>query len=469
MKKTILALPIVSILGILSACGGGSSVTSAPPGAQAAPVSLTLRDAPPAGVTVLSFELTIVSAVLQPGSASLLTSPTQVEVKQLEVESALLNTLNVTPGTYTSMDVTVSNPELTIKNDTGAPLPNFPNCLNGAICELNLPLAAGQSTVSITFSPALTLIAGTPIGLELDLDLANSIPSSLANITPTFKVSQLPAVQGMGELEDLDDVVGMVTAKDTANNAFTLQPSQGGNPLTVKVDTNTQFEDFDEVGCATADFSCVMTGQMVEVSAKLMGGGMLVATRVSVENEDQNPEELRGILVAITGANQFQMVVLDEQPNITNINVGNALTVNVLQSATFSVQRGDSDQLSISGLSFSGFSDLVVGQFIQIKPRSTPIGTPPAVDTDSVRLKKGSVTGTVKATPTTPDFTINNLPKLFTDAGINEIDVRGSAAELEGVNAITSLNAGDTVSVRGLLFHQTTGNPVIVAQKIRKR
>lgn len=444
-------------------------MSSGSPGSQAAPVSLTLRDNPPSGVTVLSFEVTITSALLQPGNVSLLRNPIDVEVKQLEVESALLNTADVPAGTYTGIDVTVSNPELTIKNDTGAALPNFPSCLNGKICELNLPLAAGQSTVTVTFSQPLNLTAGTPVGLELDLDLAGSIPSSLANITPTFKVSQLPAVQNTGELEDMDDLVGTVTGKDPAGNTFTLQPSSGGNPLTITVDGNTRFKDFDEAGCLTADFNCVAMGQMVEVNAKLMAGGALLAAKVSLENEDQNPEELRGILVAVTGANQFQMVVLEEQPNINNVNVGNALTVNVLSSATFSVQKGDSDQLNISGLSFSGMSDLVVGQMIQIKPRSTPTGTPPAIDTDSVRLKKGSVTGTVKATPTTPDFTINNLPKLFTDAGITEIDVQGSAAELEGVNAITNLIAGDMVSVRGLLFHQMSGNPVIVAQKIRKR
>ena len=465
MKRTLDALTMIAILGILSACSGGSSVSSGPPGAQAARVSLTLRDAPPTGVTVLSFELTIVSAVLQPGNASLLTNPTQVEVKHLEVESALLNTVNAPPGNYSSIDVTVSNPELTIKNDTGAAL--GPNCANGAICQLSLPLS--QSQVTINLSPSLTLTAGTPIGLQLDLDLANSIPSSLTNITPTFKVSQLPGVQGTGELEDLDDLVGMVTAKDATNNNFTLQPSGSGNPLTIGVDANTRFKDFDEVGCTTADFTCVMTDQMVEVSAKLMAGGTLLATKVSVENEDQHPEELRGILVALSGASQFQMVVLDEQPNISNVSVGNAITVNVLPSAKFSVQHGDSDQLSISGLSFSSFADLVVGQFIQIKPRSTPIGTPPAVDTDSVRLKKGSVTGTVKSTPTTANFTINNLPKLFTDASITEIDVQGTAARLEGINSITSLIAGDTVSVHGLLFHQAVGNPVIVAQKIRKR
>ena len=50
---------------VLGACGGGSN-TSAPPPPQGttAPVSVTVGDTPPANVTVLSFEVTVLSAVL---------------------------------------------------------------------------------------------------------------------------------------------------------------------------------------------------------------------------------------------------------------------------------------------------------------------------------------------------------------------------------------------------------------------
>jgi hypothetical protein len=471
-KKQVLTVFLGAVLLVLAGCSGSGVVYVVSPGPgsnQSAPVNLTLRDDPPSGVTVLAFKLTVMSAVLQPGNVSLLEHPVDVEIKQLEVESALLNTIDAPAGNYTSIDVMVSNPELTIKNDTGAPLPSDATCLNGAICKLDPPIAMGQSKVSVMFSPALNLMADTPIGLELDLNLAGSIPSSLANITPMFKVTQLAVVQGTHEIKDFDELVGMVTAKDATMNTFTIQPSEGGNPVNLTVNGDTRFRDFDEAGCKTADFNCVATGQLVAVRAKLMDSGMILATKVSLENEDQNPEELRGILVAISGANQFQIVVLDEQPHITNIDVGHALTVNVLPGTNFSVQQGDSDGLDISGLSFGGMADLVVGQFLQIKPHGPSTGPAAGVDADAVRLKMSSVTGTVKAAPTTSNFTINNLPKLFTDAMITEIDVRGAAAEVEEGGAITSLKAGDTVSVEGLLFHTMSGNPVMVAQKIRKR
>ena len=61
---------------LLTACGGGSYTNNNPspmPQPQsAAQVSLSVTDAPPAGVTVLSFEVSITGATLNPGNVDLL-------------------------------------------------------------------------------------------------------------------------------------------------------------------------------------------------------------------------------------------------------------------------------------------------------------------------------------------------------------------------------------------------------------
>jgi len=61
--------------------------------AGAAAVSVTMTDTPPAGVTLLSFEVSVTGATLNPGSVDLLggKGPIQIEVKQLETESAFLS------------------------------------------------------------------------------------------------------------------------------------------------------------------------------------------------------------------------------------------------------------------------------------------------------------------------------------------------------------------------------------------
>src|SRR5882762_1573982 len=71
----------------LHGCGNSySSMQPAPggPGPQSAAVTMTIRDTPPAGVTVLSLEMTVNGAILNPGSYPLLSKPVKIEVKQLE-------------------------------------------------------------------------------------------------------------------------------------------------------------------------------------------------------------------------------------------------------------------------------------------------------------------------------------------------------------------------------------------------
>src|SRR5260370_33731618 len=113
----------------------------------AAAVSVTITDTPPTGVTLLSFEVNVTGAMLNPGSVDLLGGkrPIQIEVKQLETESAFLSTATVTPGTFTSLNLTFANPELTFKNDAGAALAG---CAVGAVCEAK---PTGMLTATINF------------------------------------------------------------------------------------------------------------------------------------------------------------------------------------------------------------------------------------------------------------------------------------------------------------------------------
>src|SRR6266850_2936068 len=100
MNKPRLALSALIVLSMLAiySCNGSNMVT--PPVMGGVPMSLTITDTPPAGVTVLSFEVSVTGATLNPGNVDLLggKGPIRNEVKQLETESAFLSTATVTPG-----------------------------------------------------------------------------------------------------------------------------------------------------------------------------------------------------------------------------------------------------------------------------------------------------------------------------------------------------------------------------------
>ena len=284
---------------------------------------------------------------------------------------------------------------MTIKNDTGQALTTpFGSCASGAVCEFEPNLS---TSVTINFAQPITIQANTPAGLIIDANLSNLIGSNVGidfSATNGFTAQQLTGVGfPTGQLEEIE-LEGTVANKDTANNQFTLQTSSGDR--TIKVDNNTEFEDFDtDAGCTANNFTCVQNGQVVEVELKLMAGGMLVAKEVEFE-DGQLDDELEGIITAIPSSTQFQMVVTDELRNIASIDVGNAVTVTLASGAQF---RVDDDGLTVPAVQRTLFegsldtSQLMVGQTVQVRRLSSSSGM--NINTDRVRLRGTRFTATV--------------------------------------------------------------------------
>src|SRR5256886_11403038 len=304
--------------------------------AGAAAVSLTMTDTPPAGVTLLSFEVNVTGATLDPGNVDLLggKGPIQIEVKQLETESAFLSTVTVPAGAFTSLTLTFASPELTFKNDTGAGLAG---CAVGAVCEIT-PTGTLTSTVNFPGS-GIVIMANSPIGIQVDVNPDTILSATLGvdfSLAGAVSVQQLN-MKPDGELDDLDDLRGAVQNLDTTNKKFTLHTSDGDFPITT--DSNT---DFDFEACAANNFSCLQNNQVVEVDAKLMAGGVFQAKEIGFEDHAED-DELEGIVFKIDDATHFEMVVLDELRSVNNVNVGNP-TVVTLSNPGFQVKA---DGLSV--------------------------------------------------------------------------------------------------------------------------
>lgn len=472
-KLAFLASSVLAIAVLVVGCGGSSQTTQ-----PTAPhsVSLSIRDNPPAGVSVLSFEINVTGASLHPSDASqpavsLVSSPVEVELTQLETEKALLSALNAPQGTYSSISLTFANPELTILNQSGQPiLMGTQTCLNGQVCEFNPSL--NQSSVTISSAPfPVTISASNPIGLVVDFDLNSSIQNNLS-ITPSVTLAAVAAQsvnnESEMEIEEIEGVTGPVQSVSSAG--FTLKDNTSGQTFTINVDSNTEFEDFDQIGCAANNLSCVQVGQIIEVEQLLvMDNGTLLASEVQLDDA-VNEEQLEGTIVAVNAAsNQFQMVIEDEEPAVQGVSVGNSVTISINAGAQFTI---DSDGLSTaipSGVSFASVSDLLVGQEVKVRAVVVSSGvTGTSVTTDRVRLHTSQFAGKV-ASVNAPNFAVNGLSALFTANGINQVQVQtSSATEFEGVSGASSLAVGNNLALRGLLF-KTAGDPILVAKKVRKR
>ena len=430
-------------------------------------VSVTITDTPPTGVTLLSFEVNVTGATLNPGSVDLLggKGPIQIEVKQLETDSAFLSTASVTPGTFTSLALTFANPELTFKNDTGAALAG---CAVGAVCEIK-PTGRLTSTVNFPGS-GIVITANSPTGILVDVKPDTILSATLAvdfSLDGAVSAQQL-AMKPAGELDDLDDLRGAVQNLDTTNKKFTLHTSKGDFPITT--DGNTEF-DFE--ACAANNFTCLQNNQVVEVDAKLMAGGMFLAKKIGFE-DDAEDDEIEGIVFKIDDATHFEMVVLDELRSVNNVSVGSP-TVVTLSNPRFQVKA---DGLSVPSMLQGGFegasdtSQLLPGQTVEIRLTGPANPGPPVtVTTSRVRLRMTQFTANVKAgSIVPPNFSVDTLPALFTNAGITSIHVQTSSnTDFEGVSDVTALADGNTVSLRGLLFKNGALPPELIAKKVRKR
>jgi hypothetical protein len=444
---------------------GGGGVSESGNGSGTAPFALTISDAPPAGVTVLTFQLTITGATLQPGNVTLLNAPIKVDLTQLQNESVLLSALSIPAATYNSLDLTFSTASLTILNSTGA---SIGTCLTGTICTIT-PTVTPMS-VTLNATSALTVTSNTPAGLQVEAVLSNIIQSDLSlNLAASNGIiaTPLPSAQLTSPLVEIDDVVGQVTSVGT--NQFTLLPI-GGLTLTSGVSSSTVF-GFPSSTCAANNFSCVAVNQILEVNLDLLGNGKFQA--ISVVPDDATGEtEVQGTITSIGAGfppSQFHIVVNGAAPPVAGVSVGNQATVTLVNPVTF---LPDPNQLTLpGGVSFTSASDLLVGQnvMVQVKPGTT-------ISTSRVVLRMSQITAQV-GTIGAPSFTLVALPSLFTTASpvaINQILAQTSSQTIFfnlTPPSLAGLAPNSNVSVKGLLFNtiNTAGSPTLVTEKVRGR
>lgn len=464
---------------------GGNSVTAQNPSGQVVPASLTIHDNPPAGVTVLNFEITVTGASLQPSDSSkaavsMIEGPEEIELEHLQAESALLGNENVPAGKYNGLSVTFANPKMTVLNQTTAALSlgNGQSCAVGQTCEFSPKLNQTMITVQAPTAPfPISLTANSPVALDLDFNVDASIQSGDLSITPSISLKQVHTTdeREMDEMEELH-FVGRVMTIDPNNKTFTLQRGLSGPSQMIATDTKTQF-DFEN-SCAANNFSCLATGQVVKIEAQLPTSGTTpLAKEVELLALGHDLAVVGLVSKVDVAKNQFQLVardVFDEGGQMQGIPSGVQVSVQIASQATFSI---NTDGLALpAGLNFASVSDMMVGQAVEFHPVApfTITGTQPnlsvTVNTDKVRLEPSPVTATISATNpggNPPSFTLGTLPMFFTAGGVSaiQVDVLSTTKFVNDSTGLAGLTSGNKVSVSGLLF-KTGSTPTMVAERV---
>ena len=431
-KFLLLALSCLISAIFLAGCGGaGSNNNPTVPGS----VSATLNTGDATNDQIVKFELTI-NAVTLTGSGStsttsnLLSKPAEVEFVHQAGTFEPLAVVNIPPGTYSGATLSVSNPEVVV--------------INGGV-PTKIPATLSSSTITVTFSPAITIAStGSPV-INFDLDLANSItlngnPPTSATVAAKFNVTT-STVQANNNNEDKDngeieDVHGKVTAINAPN--FTIQTSQ--STITFATDSSTKFEE------GITSLSQLTVGAIVEVDGVTKSDGSKLATKVSVEEQNQQAEELEGVISAVTGSPATQITIAHQVDSNDSANPPTTVDFSINSNTKFVVRT---DKLNLG--TPPAFDASHIGKGQRVEADTASLTASPMV-ADSIKLREQALIGTVAASPapTSSGFTLN----LSSTSAFASLTGQTSIAVtiVSGTEQRVTPAAGGTVRVRGLVF-----------------
>jgi hypothetical protein len=414
---------------------------------------------------VISFTVTITGLTLTPQSSSspvsVLPSGTAVTVDfaSLMDLATLFSLSNVSPGIYSSLGITLSNPQLTYLDTS-----TTPSSIK-TIAPTMTTLA-----VNLDFNPTITIPSDGSLALQLDFNLLNSVALGSNNqftVTPTFtaNVASASSSNGFAQFDDLSGLVQSVSASSTNPSfvgSFTLS-SPNAQTFTVYVTSSTNF-----VG--TSGLSSLAAGTFVEMSAFLDTNANIVARTVVAEaQEDAASGEaaFAGLITSVTpqsgNGTQLTLLVQQENPDVSSwVPVFSLLTVNIAPSSTtfgLASQAGD-----FANFSF-GPANLTVGQRV-IVHGTLPSGSGAAqsVIARSIFLGLQSILGNLSTNPSTPvniandgvdgGFTVVPCSPLFPATPVTVLASQSTTYEgIAGLSSLTSPGA-HFLLVKGLLFYE---------------
>ena len=429
--------------------GGGAGTTP----------NLVLFAEDQASGNVLSFELTVSSVTMSTATGSPVTVLPSAEAVPLEwrhlgLGPTVIQTASIAAGTYTTMNVTVVSPRLTVFDP-----------LTGSFPAVT-PAACAGASFSVDIPINVTIASDTVTGLRLDLNLRDSIELNAMNnlcLRPLFDV--VPSSFIVGQLPgDIDGVLGTVGNLSTSGGRFDFTVFSSNELVTVLTDTNTNFE-------GPTGLSNLANGERVLVDAQLQSAGNFLAQDVIRETTSTSAQQLRGLVLARTpdvGAGDLtslNLLVMDAIPAPPGAQEpGEIVTVTVDATTSFRISTEDLTVAVFPNLDFDR-QTLRIGQFVHVVQRVGAAG----FTGDSITLEEISLTGVVGANVGLNSFDFIPDGDFFALNGLGQITVVTDVqTEFENMPAgLGSLQPNiSIVGVRGVLVFQG-GNGVLVVKRVR--
>ncbi len=464
--RSVGGLLLFALVLLAAGCGGGGTVPppGQAPGALSGSLALFGRDAPLDDL--VKFEITVTGITLNPGSVqvSLPAEGVRLELTSLQITTDMIRFAqnSIPAGTYTSVDLTLANPEIKFRDET-----------TGNIVELEgtqLPLQTSSVTINVSFSIAEGQLTALLFDFDLRALVVTDAGGNITGIDPTGNIA-VSLVDVAGVQGEFEDEVGRVVSINATDSTFVFEPFSSCQQVTITTDTATVFEDFDPLANA---FASLQANQIVEVDADLRVDGTFLAEKVEFE-DDAMEDEIEGLIVNLTrntGPSQdsFDLVLFDVAPCAATLPADDIFTVNVSTTPGVVDFRIDEDDLTVDPALFDGPEDLEVGQKVDVDPAVADVSTITSatpITAEKIKLEDQTIRGTVNGSPTAPNFELSPGSSLFTDPD-NSITVRtSSVTEFDDLPlGVASLLVNQPVRVKGLLFRDLAGELIFEAKRV---
>jgi uncharacterized protein DUF4382 len=363
-KKWLSGVFAVLLIAGMSGCGGGTASQIMP--AQSGTVFVMGTDAPLPSVVSFQVDITGLTVTdVDNNSQSVFSGTQTVDFARLNGLRTLLDINTIPAGTYTSVTVTLANPQIGFLNVANPPTnpPTRPtvSTLNGT----TTPAATlTRSSVTIPLATPLVVSTGNTIGLKFDFDLRKSIAVDANGqitgaVTP---VLDLKAITPSDADAFIDDFAAGVVSVNASGNTFTVQGPHG-HQFTVNVNGQTEWENGESIKDLTMTSIVELSGTLDRLT------GTILADSVGILSQDKF---VAGGLITFvdpaTGtALDFDLYVRSVLPAGTGFASGRISTINLTGNENFFIywMHNQFSNMQFNNIFFNS-SLLVPGQHVSI-------------------------------------------------------------------------------------------------------
>ena len=450
------------LVAFASGCGGGMSNPVQQP--QSGTVFISGTDAPLASVVSFQVDITGLSVTdANNNSQSVLSGTQTVDFARLNGLHTLLDFNTIPGGTYTSVTVTLANPQISFLNvtspQTTPPTRPTVTTLNGTTSPA---VTLTTSSVTLNLATPLMVSSGNITGLSFEFNLRKSIAvDAMGQITGAVTpVLHLKAITPGDSDAFIDDFVAGVVSVNAGGNSFMIQGPHG-HQFTVNVNGQTEWENSESINDLTSNSIIELSGTLDRLT------GTFLADSVGILSQDHF---YAGGLVTFeepqTGAaTDFDLYVRSVLPSGTGFNSGQISTINLTGNEIFYIYWMHNSMTSM----FFNSSLLTPGQHVSI---GGPF-TNGAVTVKRVVLRHEGHAGTLVANSVnvgahTFQFNSNGLAGVLFNGPIT-VFVTPFTRFGGGLTQLSDLTSNPTNPLRvvGLVLKDPiSGQPVFVARSV---